>query len=136
MGADKNSSSKSQTRLSPKFTTKDSHTSLPRSCSYNEPTNPRNTSQHTPKRKHNSRDKRQPICRAPGGQSARSGRTVHKSSVDCPRGRYRRSILSNRTTRTSPGNTDGPSWVCERSDLGERSVTCLRTVRKLRATKT
>jgi hypothetical protein len=36
-------------------TTKDSHTSLPRSLSLNRPTNPRNKPQTILKRKHNSR---------------------------------------------------------------------------------
>jgi hypothetical protein len=41
MGANKNSSPKRELGLYPKFTTKDSHTSLPKSHSHNEPTNPR-----------------------------------------------------------------------------------------------
>jgi hypothetical protein len=57
MGADKNSSLKSRIQLCPKLTTKDSHTSLPRSCCHNGPTNPRSNSQHNQKRKHNSRGK-------------------------------------------------------------------------------
>jgi hypothetical protein len=57
MGATKNSSPKSRPRLCPKFTTKDSHTSLPRSRSHNGPTNPRNKSQTNHKRERNSRRK-------------------------------------------------------------------------------
>jgi hypothetical protein len=49
MGADKNSSPKRELGLYPKFTTKDSHTSLPRSHSHNGPTNPRNKPQTIPK---------------------------------------------------------------------------------------
>jgi hypothetical protein len=44
--------------LCPKSTTKDSHTSLPRSRSHNGLTNPRNKSQTNPTRKHNSKSKR------------------------------------------------------------------------------
>jgi hypothetical protein len=57
MGADKNSSPKSELGLYPKFTTKDSHMSLPRSCSHDTPTNPRNKPQMIPKQKHDSRSK-------------------------------------------------------------------------------
>jgi hypothetical protein len=57
MGADKNSSSKRELGLCPKFTTKDSHTSLPRLRSHNGPTNPRNKPQTIPKQKHESRSK-------------------------------------------------------------------------------
>jgi hypothetical protein len=57
MGADKNSSPKRELGLYPKFTTKDSHTSLPRSRSHYGPTNPRNKPQTIPKRKHETRSK-------------------------------------------------------------------------------
>jgi hypothetical protein len=57
MGADKNSSPKRELDLCPKFTTKDSHMSLPRSRSHNRPTNPRNKPQTIPKRKNDSRSK-------------------------------------------------------------------------------
>jgi hypothetical protein len=57
MGGNKNSSSKSELGLYPKFTTTDSHTSLPRSRSHNGPTNPRKKCQTTPKRKHEVRSK-------------------------------------------------------------------------------
>jgi hypothetical protein len=70
--------------LCPKFTTKDSHTSLPRSRSHNRPTNPRNKPQTIPKRKRNSRSKGLNSStqhevdhpQAPGGLSAWLGRTV------------------------------------------------------------
>jgi hypothetical protein len=57
MGADKNSSPKRELGLYPKFTTTDSHTSLPRSRSHNGRTNPRNKLQTIPKRKHEARSK-------------------------------------------------------------------------------
>jgi hypothetical protein len=77
MGADKNSSPKGELGLCPKFTTKDSHASLPRSRSHSGPTNPRNNHQMIPKRKHNSRSKglssstrhQADSPRWPGGQS-------------------------------------------------------------------
>jgi hypothetical protein len=58
MGADKNSYRMMNLAYAPKFTTKNSHTSLPRLCSHNRPTNPRNKSQTNPKQKRNSRSKR------------------------------------------------------------------------------
>jgi hypothetical protein len=57
MRADKNSSPKKEPGLYPEFTTKDSHTSLPRSRSHSGPTNPRNKPQTIPKRKHDSKSK-------------------------------------------------------------------------------
>jgi hypothetical protein len=57
MGADKNFSPKRELSLDPKFTTKDSQTSLPRSHSHDGRTNPRNKPQMIPKRKHESRSK-------------------------------------------------------------------------------
>jgi hypothetical protein len=92
MGADKNSSPKRELGLYPKFTTKDSYTSLPRSRSHNGPTNPRNKPQTTPKQKHNSRNKGQSNpaqCRADGprargGRSADGGRTVHYPRANGP----------------------------------------------------
>jgi hypothetical protein len=90
MGADKNSSSKRELGLYPKFTTKDSHTCLPRSCSHNRPTNPRNKLQTIPKRKHNSRSKglsNPAQCqangpRAWGGRSADTGQAVRYPRPD------------------------------------------------------
>jgi hypothetical protein len=57
MGVDKNSSPKRELGLYPKFTTKDSHKSLPRSRSHYGLTNPRNKPQTIPKRKHEARSK-------------------------------------------------------------------------------
>jgi hypothetical protein len=57
MGADKNSSPKRELSLNPKFTTKDSHTSLPKSRSHDGRTSPRNKPQTIPKRKHEPRSK-------------------------------------------------------------------------------
>jgi hypothetical protein len=57
MGADKNSSPKRELSLYPEFTTKDSHTSLPGSCSHTGPTNLRKKPQMIPKRKDDSRSK-------------------------------------------------------------------------------
>jgi hypothetical protein len=48
---------KDELGLYPKFKTKNFHTSLPRSCSHNEPTNPRNKPQLKATRKRNSRSK-------------------------------------------------------------------------------
>jgi hypothetical protein len=84
MGADKNSSPKRELGLYPEFTTKDSHTSLPRSRCHTRPTNLRNKPQTIPKRKHNSRSKGH-CCpakaladgpRGQGGQSTTLGGTV------------------------------------------------------------
>jgi hypothetical protein len=84
MGADKKSSPKRELSLDPKFTTKDSHTSLPRSCSHNGRTNPRNKPQTIPKRKHEPRSKGLSCSAAVqadgprpwGGLSATTTRTV------------------------------------------------------------
>jgi hypothetical protein len=84
----RNSSPKRELELCPKFTTKDSHTSLPRSRSHNGPTNSRNKPQTISKRKHDSRSKglrcpanHQVDClRPPGGPSAWVRRTVRKTS--------------------------------------------------------
>jgi hypothetical protein len=84
MGADKNSSPKRELSLDPKFTTKDSHTSLARSRSHDGRTNPKNKPQMIPKRKHEPRSKGL-SCSAPvqadgprpwGGLSATTTRTV------------------------------------------------------------
>jgi hypothetical protein len=84
MGADKNSSPKRELDLNPKFTTKDSHTSLPRSRSHDRRTNPRNKPQTIPKRKHKPRSKGSSCSAAVqadgprpwGGLSATTTRTV------------------------------------------------------------
>jgi hypothetical protein len=93
MGADKNSSPKRELGLCPKSTTKDSHTSLPRSCSHNRPTNPRNRSQTNLTWKHNSKSKgrrqfakHQADCpQCPGGLYARRAQTVHEEGTDRPK---------------------------------------------------
>jgi hypothetical protein len=90
MGADKNSSPKKELGLYPKFTTKDSHTSLSRSRSHTGPTNPRNKPQTIPKRKHDSKSKGLSCAvkaladgsRARGGRSARTGWTVRDPWMD------------------------------------------------------
>jgi hypothetical protein len=93
MGADKNSSPKTELGLYPKFATKDSHRSLPTSRSHSGPTNPRNKPQTIPKWKHDSRSKGhsnpaqcQANCpQAPGELSASPRRTVREVAADCPK---------------------------------------------------
>jgi hypothetical protein len=88
MGADKHSSPKRELDLCPKFTTNDSHTSLPRSRSHNRPTNPRNKPQTIPKQKLDSRSKglscpanhQADRPRGSGGPSARCGGLSEKRS--------------------------------------------------------
>jgi hypothetical protein len=116
MGADKNFSPRRELGLYPKFTTKDSHTSLPRSRSHSGPTNPRNKPQTIPKRKQDSRSKglsNPAQCqadgpRAWGGQSADTGRTVRYSRADGPVIATERpnAHLDTRTVRT--WSSDGP----------------------------
>jgi hypothetical protein len=92
MGADKNSSLKRELDPHPKFTTKDSHTSLPRSRSHYGPSNPRNKPQMIPKRKHEPRSKglscpMNTLAYSPrprGGWSAVTGRTVRYPRADDP----------------------------------------------------
>jgi hypothetical protein len=92
MGADKNSSLKRELGLYPKFSTKDSHMSLPRSRSHNEPTNPRKKPKRIPKRKRTQRSKglTNPLqCQADGplgtnGRSVDTGRTVCYPRADSP----------------------------------------------------
>jgi hypothetical protein len=84
MGADKNSSPKRELDLYPKFTTKDSHMSLPRLRSHDGRTNPRNKPQTISKRKHEPRSKGLSCSAAVqadgprpwGGLSATTTRTV------------------------------------------------------------
>jgi hypothetical protein len=84
MGADKNSSPKRELSLYPKFTTKNSYMSLPRSRSLYGCTNPRNKPQMIPKRKHEARSKglscpaatRADCPWSPGGMSTVTTRTV------------------------------------------------------------
>jgi hypothetical protein len=84
MGANKNSSPKRELDLNPKFTTKDSHMSLPRSRNHGGCTNPRNKPQLIPKWKHEPRSKGLSCSAAVlvdfprpwGGWSAATARTV------------------------------------------------------------
>jgi hypothetical protein len=116
MRAHKNSSPKNRTRLYPKYTTKDSHTSLPRSRSHNGPTNPRNKPQHTPERKHNSRGEGLgKICQlgtdrpckdlepsvSYGGPSVKRGQTVREARTVCL-------YYADITSSSTPANTDRP----------------------------
>jgi hypothetical protein len=112
MGADKNSSPKRELGLCPKFTTTNSHTSLPRSQSHNRPTNTRHKPQTIPKQKQNSRSKGlsstakpQADCsRPPGGPSAWVRRTVRE---------LRQTVEKHsRTSSTAPSITDRPQWAC------------------------
>jgi hypothetical protein len=90
MGADKNSSPKRELGLCPKFTTKDSHTSLPRLRNHNGPTNPRSKPQTIQKRMRNSRSKglssaaRHQVA-VTSGRSAWYERTVRGSQTDGPK---------------------------------------------------
>jgi hypothetical protein len=103
---------KDELGLCPKFTTKDSHTSLPRSRSHNKPTNPRNKPQLKAKRKRNSRSKglRQSTVpgadgpRWTGGQSVRTRRTVRKifPNNQYRTSKYGRSVIYPRTVREQP----------------------------------
>jgi hypothetical protein len=109
LGADKNSSPKRELGLYPKFTTKDSHTSLPRLRSHDGRTNPRNKPQTIPKRKHEPRSKglsypaaTQADCpRSPRGRSAtHGGRSVKRRQNDQTRTSTRgRSVPRPRTVR-------------------------------------
>jgi hypothetical protein len=101
MGAEKNSSPKRELVLCPKFTTKDSHTSLPRSRSHNGPTNPRNEPQTNLKRKHNPRSK---------GLGCPA-----KLKVDGPQPSSGRSVIRNRSTGSAPRTADGLCPVLGRS---------------------
>jgi hypothetical protein len=66
---------------------------LPRSCSHNGPTNPRNKPKLKETRKRNTRSKglrqsaepRADSSRSPGGQSARSRQTVHEIAANGPK---------------------------------------------------
>jgi hypothetical protein len=116
MRAHKNSSPKNRTQLYPKYTTNDSHTSLPRSRSHNGPTNPKNKPQHIPERKHNSRDEGlSKICQlgtdcpckdlgpsvSYGGPSVKRGQTVREARMDCL-------YYADITSSSTPANTDRP----------------------------
>jgi hypothetical protein len=146
MGADKNSSPKRELGIYPKFTTKDSHTSLPRSRSHSEPTNPRNKSQTIPKWKHESRSKGL-SCPATtledspgprGGRSAVTGQTVRYPWMDGtliaterpdehPNTRMVRATRAARTVRDiqadGPPNTSRPKTASQ-PDQNENAQEC------------
>jgi hypothetical protein len=114
--------------LCPKFTTKDSHTSLPKSRSDNIPTNPRNKPQLKATQKRNSRSKglRQPA--KPGADHPHGGRTVREGQADLSQAQ---GVLSKNSTRTSSiahRKTDclcptrGPSAWKRPSALSSRTV--------------
>jgi hypothetical protein len=123
--------------LYPKFTTTDSHTSLPRSRSHNGHTNPRNKPQLKPTRQHNSKSKglRQsgkhqadrPQC--PGGLSARRAQTVREEGTDHPKMLPEPPVLHREKRTIRDGPTDCPP-------RHGPSDTLVRTVRKLDAPKT
>jgi hypothetical protein len=129
-GSRKNSSPKRELGLRPKFTTKDSHTSLPRSRSHNKPTNPRNKLQTIPKRKHDSKSKElsnptQCLADGPqgwGGRSADTGRTVCDPRADSP------------LNATEPPEVHPEMrTVCTLPADSPRATCAARTVRDLRA---
>jgi hypothetical protein len=122
MGADKNSSPKRELGLYSKFTTTDSHASLPRSHSHNGPTNPRNKPQTIPKRKHEVRSKglgcpAAALTDSPrpwGGRSATHGGLSVKHEQNDPTGTSTRgrSVLRPRTVREQlvPRGQSATSW--------------------------
>jgi hypothetical protein len=126
MGVDKNSSPRRELGLCPKFTTKDPHTSLPKSRSHNGPTNLRSKPQTIPKRKRNSRKELSRSAldqadrpQAPGGPSVRSRWTVRRHWADRPERLGGLSAWLRRTVRKIPPNlqyctsiADCPRWVC------------------------
>jgi hypothetical protein len=120
-------------RQYPKFTTKDSHTSLPRSRSHNGRTNPRNKPQTIPKWKHEARTKglsysetAQADCpRSPGGLSA--------GTADGPRPTADGPLITNRTTQPAPPHADGPYHVFGRSASNSCRVDCPRRSGRLSA---
>jgi hypothetical protein len=122
MGANKNSSPKRELGLYPKFTTTDSRTSLPSSCSHNGPTNNRNKPQTNPKRKHEARSKgltcpAGALADSPrpwGGRSAITVQTVRDHRADGPRPTADCLLNTNRTTELAPRHADGPYHVLGR----------------------
>jgi hypothetical protein len=125
MGADKNSSPKRELGLYTKFTTKDSHTTLPRSCSHNRPTNLRNKPKMIPKWKHDSRSKGLSCStkaladglRGRGGRSTRTGQTVRDPRADSPLNATEPPAAHSemRTVRTLPAD-------CPRATCAARTV--------------
>jgi hypothetical protein len=126
MGADKNSSPKRELGLCPKFTTKESHTSLPRSSSHNEPTNPRNKPQTIPKRKHDSRSKGLSSSARHQAESAVTWQTVRGSRTDSSKNKP---TLQQRTSNNEQF-APYPRTVREQPVPRGRSATSRRTVRQ------
>jgi hypothetical protein len=91
MGANKNSSQKRELGLCPKFTTKDSHTSLPRSCSHNRPTNPPGANPKLPRSKSETQEAKNLAALGDTRRTVRGGR------ADGPRGTGERSVGHGRT---------------------------------------
>jgi hypothetical protein len=140
MGADKKSSLKRELGLCPKFTTKDSHTSLRRSHSHNGPSNPRNKPQTIPKWKHNSRSKglnchvkaQVDGLRGWGGRSASTRRMVRDPRADSPKNATEPPVshLEKRTVRAlSPDGLRATAATRTVCGLQADSPACTRTVR-------
>jgi hypothetical protein len=127
---------KDELGLCPKFTTKDSHTSLPRSRSHNGPTNPRNKPKLKATRKRNSRSKglkQSAVAWADrpyggGGLSAGTRRTFRKAQGGL-------SKIGSRTYSSALLKTDHPPTTCRLSAPGEPSAHSFRTVSRISATK-
>jgi hypothetical protein len=140
MGADKNSYPKRELGICLKFTTKDSHTSLPRARNHNGPTNPRNKLQTILKWKHDSRSKglsypakaQADGPRGWGGRSARTRRTVCDPWADSPLNATEplEAHPEMRTVRTLPRT------IWEQLVPRGRSATSGRTVRQTSCHKT
>jgi hypothetical protein len=124
MEADKSSFPKRELGLRPKFTTKDSHRSFPRSHSYNRPTN--HSESETPGAKdlaalHNTKQTvREAGANGPRGWSERSavtGRTVRNPRVDSPKNATEppEAHPKIRTVRSLPA-------YCPRATCAERMV--------------
>jgi hypothetical protein len=130
MGAGKNSSPKRELGLYPKFTTKDSDTSLPRSRSHYGPTNLRNKPQTIPKRKHEPRSKglsspTNILADSPrpwGGRSAVTSWTVRYPRAD--------GLLNTTEQLDEHSNT---RTVRTSSTEGPRATGAARTVRDVQA---
>jgi hypothetical protein len=134
MGAYENSSPKGELGLYPKFTTTDSHTSLPRSRSHSGRTNPRNKPQMIPKRKHEARSKglgcpktTQADCpRSPGGLSAVTWRTIRGHHADGPQPTVDGLLNTNKTTQPTPLHADGSYQALGQSAIKSCHSDCLR----------
>jgi hypothetical protein len=132
MGADKNSSPKRELGLDPKFTTRESHTSLPRSYSHNGCTNPRNKPQTIPKWKQEAKDL---------AVLKQLRRIVRSHLADCPRALRGRSAnyggcsvkhRQNNPTSTSTHGQSVPRPRTVRKQLVSRGLSAMskRTVRQ------